>query len=105
MSKWKPKPPEVRWEQPPRSRSLATFPCVDCGQPPRGFRAVIATQVNWMRGDDEVEHLCISCAIRRGIKPDRAVCRLLFADNMTQDEQLAIAERFQPPIAPQGDVT
>lgn len=56
-------PPQWRAGQPAKT-------CNDCKQPiPKNERhCVIEVQVNWMRGDDEVEFLCESCANKRGIQ-------------------------------------
>jgi hypothetical protein len=91
MSRWKPKPPEISWQAIGR-RDTRT--CDDCGQVHKHHRCVITEQVNWMRGDDEVTFLCISCAVKRGIVPCNHVCRLLVAA-MTTEERFVFAERLR----------
>lgn len=55
--------------------------CSSCGNSiPKGERVcVVEVQVNWMRGDDEVEKYCESCANARGMKspPTKAERRLV----------------------------
>jgi hypothetical protein len=92
VTKWKPKSPYTEWQR--VSQKHYTQPCDHCGGVPSGMRAAITTQTSWMRGDDEVEFLCITCAIARGIRPTGAVALLLF-DAMTDEERLIVSDRLR----------
>jgi len=98
MSRWKPKPPEVEWQQCPRKRQNSPK-CDDCGEQPRLMRSAITEQTSWMRGDDQVTFLCIPCALARGVVPSNAVCRVLW-DAMLPLERATIAARLRPETVP-----
>ena len=90
MSKWKPKPPQVEWQQVSRKHHHAV--CDECGNTPKGYCATVTTQVNWMRGDDEVQVLCITCAVHRGHIPSPIICQAIFAA-LSQAERSAVVSR------------
>ncbi len=91
--KWKPKPPEIEWQQCPKDPQYQAK-CADCGEMPKKWRATITEQTSWFRGDDEVTFLCISCAMKRKI-PLTGPVALTLADVMEWAERQWIAERLK----------
>jgi hypothetical protein len=91
MGNWKIKEPEVNW-QTVSKKKIDQSSCETCGGIPIGQRAVIVTQTSVMRGDDEVEVLCIPCAVKRGIRPGGSVLMLIW-DKMPAEERNTFAGR------------